>query len=254
MRKLIAYLFFAVVATVAVIGIEVVIALRRDYLPTEPVLDIGGRYGDSEGAPLRFVVLGDSTAAGIGALDADRSYPVLLAERLAARLDRPVELTDLGISGARVGDLLETQVPEAVTARPDLVFIGIGANDVTHVTPLDDVRTATARVLERLETTDAIVVVAGAPDMRAQAWPEPLRTLAGWRGRQVASAIGETARGRGVEVVPLAEKTGRFFAEAPERHYSADDFHPGPRGYARWADAIEPVLLEALSETSTRGR
>src|SRR3712207_9035968 len=45
----------------------VVLALRRDYLPTEPVLELDATFGPADGDPLSFVVLGDSTAAGGGA-------------------------------------------------------------------------------------------------------------------------------------------------------------------------------------------
>ena len=37
-----------------------------------------------------------------------------------------------------------------------------------------------------------------------------------------------------------------FFAEDPDRYYSDDEFHPSAAGYGLWADAIFPVLIEAL--------
>ena len=246
MRRALTAVAGLVLGLAALVGVEVLLALRRDYLPTKPVLEIEGSFGPRDGRSLRFVVLGDSTAAGIGAGDVERSYPVLLARRLAERLDRRVELVSLGVSGARVGDLVSEQVDEAKAQQPDLVFVGIGANDVTHVTPLGDVRKEMGAALDALQATDAAVAVAGAPDMRARAFLEPLRTLTGWRGRQVTAAIADVARSRVVPVVPLAEKTQGFFGEDPERYYSADDFHPGPHGYELWANAIEPVLLRAL--------
>jgi lysophospholipase L1-like esterase len=163
-----------------------------------------------------------------------------------AAAHRRVKLVALGISGARVHDVLTEQVPEAVNAHPDLVFVGIGANDVTHLTSLGSIEQDTRALLEQLMATGATVVLAGPPDMRAKAWLEPLRTLAGWRGRRVAAAMAAVAADEGVPVVPLAEKTGPFFAAHPDTAYAADNFHPGPAGYRAWADAIYPVLTEAL--------
>lgn len=238
-------------AGAALLGVEVAAAMRRTYLPTEPVFVIGGTYGDDDGRPLRFVVLGDSTAAGLGARTPDRSYPVLLAQMLAGDGYR-VELTGLGVSGARVADVLAEQVPEAVELRPDLVFVCIGANDATHVTPLSAIRDPMDEVFARLAAAGATVVGSGIPDMRADAFMEPLRTIVGWRGREVTGEIRKAAEANGVPVVALAEGTGPFFADDPEAAYSEDMFHPGPGGYRRWAETIYPVLRDALARLDRR--
>jgi lysophospholipase L1-like esterase len=231
---------------VSLVAIEVVLALTRDYLPTAPAMELGGTFGPPDGERLEFVVLGDSTAAGLGAGSPEHAYATVLSERLGQRGWR-VHLDALGVSGARVKDILVTQVPFALGSAPDLVFIGIGANDVTHVTNLGSIATDMDAALELLEPTGATIVVAGPPDMRAHAWLEPLRSLAGWRGRSVASTIETVATRRGHLVVPLAEHAGPYFASNPEDAYGADDFHPGPGGYRAWADAIFPVLVEALA-------
>ena len=134
----------------------------------------------------------------------------------------------------------------AVGVDPDLVFVGIGANDSTHLTSLADVGRYMDDALTQLEATGATVVVAGPPDMRAHAWLEPLRSIVGWRGRQVASRIEEVARSHDIRTVPLAEQAGPYFAAHPEDAYGDDNFHPGPGGYRAWADAIYPVLVRAL--------
>jgi lysophospholipase L1-like esterase len=245
LKRILLTLFGAFVLLALVVGVEIVIALRRDYLPTEPVLEIGGSFGDVSAESLRFSVLGDSTGAGVGAGDAEHAYPTLLAERLAA-LGYRVELSSHAVSGARVADVLNDQVPRAAKDEPDLVFVAIGANDVTHVTRLAEIREDMEAAIGKLRATGATVVVAGAPDMRAAAFLEPLRSIAGWRGRQVADAVADAARAMDVPLVPLAEKTARFFVEDPDDSYSDDLFHPGPAGYRRWADAIFPYLEDAL--------
>ena len=232
-------------APILLILAEVAIALSREYLPTDPPMRLGGTFGPVDGEPLRFVVLGDSTGAGVGAEVPANAYPTLLAEGLAAS-GRRVELLVFAVSGARTQDVLVDQVPKAVAAEPDVVFVGIGANDATHFTRLGEVHDDMELVLERLRATGAVVVVAGAPDMRAEAFLEPLRSIVGYRGRRVAEAIAEAAAEAGVPVVPLAEQTGPVFADDPDHAYSADRFHPGPGGYRAWADAILPVLRDAL--------
>ena len=243
-RRTAAWLALSVVSIGAMVGVEVVLAMRRDYLPTAPAMQLGGAFGPEDATPLKLVVLGDSTAAGVGAPSPRDAYPSVLAERLAG-VDRRVTLAAFGISGARVADVLGEQVPRAEAENPDVVFVGIGANDTTHLTPLGDVRRNMREVVRRLRSSGARVVVAGAPDMRASAFYEPLRSLVGWRGCAVAGAIADAARSEGAYVVPLAEKTGPVFATDPDLYNSEDDFHPSAAGYRLWADAIYPVLERA---------
>jgi lysophospholipase L1-like esterase len=238
--------FAAVLGGVAtLVFVEIVLAVRREYLPTEPAMELGGVFGPADGHPLRFAVLGDSTAAGLGASSPRAAYPTLLARRLAANGYR-VELFALGVSGARVADALHTQTPRTLVHEPDLIFVGIGANDAIHVTPLAAVRRDMRDLIRRVQQSSAALAVAGAPDMRAAAWHEPLRSLAGWRGRRVAAAVRAVAEEAGVAVVPLAELAGPYLSEGHADAYGGDDFHPGDGGYRAWAEAIYPYLDEAL--------
>ncbi len=246
MSRLLWVVFAAAGATLAVLGLEIVAALRRGYLPSSPALEIAGSFGPEDGKPLRFAVLGDSTAAGVGAGSVERSYPALLAARLGDAGCR-VELLGFGVSGARMADLPSKQAPRAVAAHPDLVLVALGGNDATHLTPLSALRRDLGAGLDLLEEAGAPVVVTGAPDMRARAFLEPLRTFMGWRGRRVSRAIRQVVQERKLTFVPLAERTARFFGEDPDSTFSEDLFHPGPEGYARWADAIYPGLEEALA-------
>lgn len=243
----------------AVLAVEVALALQRDFIRTPPPPGVGGTFGPADGKPVRFAVLGDSTAAGLGAGSVDRSYPVLLSRRLG-EAGFHVQLFNLGVAGARTADVAGRQAPEATAVRPTLVLVAIGGNDVTHLTRLGAVRRDMRAALVRLRATGAAVVVTGVPDMRAHAFLEPLRSVSGWRGRVVSRVIRAVAAEQGVPFVPLAERTGHYFAEDPEGHFSSDLFHPGPGGYRRWADAIYPALAQVLGRApestgsgSTRG-
>lgn len=245
LKRVFVWLLVSAALLVAMIGVEIVVALRRDYLPTEPVLEIDGVFGDQ--GPLRtVVVLGDSTGAGVGAGSAENAYATVIAERLAEETNARIRLVGLAVSGARVAGVLEEQVPAALNEKADVYFVAIGANDVTHLTSLESVRDGIADIVSRLGSDGVPVVVAGAPDMRAPAWAEPLRSIAGWRGRAVTDATEEAARAEGATIVPLAKRTRDYFMTEPEAAYSDDLFHPGPGGYARWAEAIYPELQVAL--------
>ncbi len=77
-------------------------------------------------------MLGDSTAVGQGAAYRD-GIAVGAAEYLARR--GPVELLNVGESGAVWEDVRGEQVARVARFAPDVALIPAGANDVTHVTP-----------------------------------------------------------------------------------------------------------------------
>jgi lysophospholipase L1-like esterase len=227
---------------VAVLGTEVLLAVNRRYLPTSPALELDGRFGPTTAPPLRFVVLGDSTGAGVGASTRADTYPWRLARALGER-DRRVELSVFAVSGARVHDVLEEQVPRALEVRPDLVLVAIGGNDATHATGLGGLRRDMDLVIERLTVAGAAVVVSGPGDMGCPNFLPPLRQIVAWRGRRVEAVIAESANAHGVPLVPLRARTAHLFAADPDRYFSEDLFHPGSEGYAAWAEAFLPEVL-----------
>ena len=199
-----------------------------------PPIAFDGRVGDGAGAPLRVLWLGDSTAAGVGVDERDDALPTVVA----GRLDRPVDLEVRAVSGARVGDVADDQVPPAAQVEADVVFVSVGANDVTHLTSRDDFRDRYRSLLDRLVRTREVVLL-GVPDMGAvPRLAQPLRAVAGFRGRELDEVVRDVAAEAGATYVPIAAATGPAFRAQPARMFAADDYHPSPAGYRLWADAV----------------
>jgi lysophospholipase L1-like esterase len=224
-----------------VLVVEVELARRGENLPDEP-FELDGRVGTGAGAALRMVWLGDSTAAGVGAADADGALP----RQVARRLDRPVELSVLAVSGARVDDVFDDQVAKVADLAPDLVVISVGANDVTHLTTADTFYRAYAKVLDELPDR-ADVVLLGVPDMGAPPrLAQPLRYVAGVRGGTLDAEVHGLARTRDLGYVDIAGGTGPAMRRDPGL-FSADRYHPDTDGYRLWADEIVPVVRRRLA-------
>lgn len=244
---------------------EVLWVVTRDYLPPESAPPVGVEIpGTSPGGPVRVVVLGDSTGAGVGATETAATVGARLAAAVAEGTGRGVALTSVAVSGARTTDLagqidrvLDGESTAAAAGAdgeagpatpPDVAVILIGSNDATHVTPLSTVRDALGSAVGRLTDAGVEVVVGTAPDLgAATAFPQPLRAIVGWRGDAVAEASREAVLAAGGTPVDLAAKTGPAFRAYPDRNLSADDFHPSDAGYARWADALAPAVLDAAA-------
>jgi lysophospholipase L1-like esterase len=196
------------------------------------------------GPALNYVVLGDSTSIGQGA-EYKQSYAYQSAQHLAK--DHAVTFTNFGVSGARTKDVLETQAPK-ITAKPDIILIAVGANDVTHLTTVSDVEASMQAIVNmlRIKNPSVKIVITGAPAMGSvPRFPWPVKQLAGARTNNMNSMFERLARDKKITLAPVAEKTGPAFAADPSL-FAADKFHPDARGYALWTPVINTALDQAL--------
>ncbi|MGH3240183.1 MAG: SGNH/GDSL hydrolase family protein [Spirillospora sp.] len=206
-----------------------------------------GLYGGEHGAaPLSLVMIGDSTAVGLGVHTAEETPAALLATGLSAFADRPVRLTNVARSGAR-SPSLRGQVDRALQTRPDIAVIMIGANDVTgRIPPADSVRHL-ADAVERLRGAGSHVVVGTCPDLGSvKPLRPPLKWIARRASRQLAAAQTIAAVERGARSISLGDLLGREFAADPLSMFSEDRYHPSARGYAAAAAAVLPSIAASL--------
>lgn len=258
----------AIGAFAGVVAVQFIRLRRMEFLPGHPGFYINHVVQPSSGAVrrsrLRFVVLGDSTTAGVGVERAEDSLPYLLASRIAEAEGRDVNVVSYGWAGARVADLVRAQVPRALEPlrvtetepflpRADVVAVVIGSNDATHRTPPNRYRADLRSTLEtiRAAAPDARVVLAGIPAFRgALRAIEPLIFLADQYARLLRAISRAEADRAGVAYADLA-------AEVPARIrgrtdvLSRDQFHPSVVGYTAWADVIAEALVRGPAEAVT---
>lgn len=205
-----------------------------------------GRYGiEHAGEPLRMVVLGDSTAAGLG-VDRPRDTPAaLLAGGLVERVHRPVLVRNVAVSGSTSAGLIP-QLELAIAWRPEVAVILVGANDVTH---REQVRASVdylGDAVRGLRAAGCEVVVGTCPDLGAiRPIRPPLRWLARRWSRQLAAAQTVAVVEAGGTTVSLADLVSPTFYASPALMFSADRFHPSADGYAAAASAMLPSLVTA---------
>ena len=200
--------------------------LRREYV-------VGA------GRPIRMVVLGDSTAAGVGA----GSLEGTLGVRVAASLGGRVEVTNLAVSGATLADVVRHQLP-ALPPGSDLALVSISANDATHGTPPDAFGRDLERLLEGLRRMPRVVLTTTPNFRTTPALPWVLNRLFERRAATLTRAIRQAASRR--TTVRLADLNREGTLGADE--YAADGFHPNAAGYAAWA----AVLARAASTSDRR--
>lgn len=233
-----------------VLGVEVLIAANGAKLPETEPYDLDGVVGpDRDGRTERMVWLGDSTAAGVGASSAETALP----RAYAAGRDHPVDLTVLAVSGARVSDVVDEQLPRFPDREVDTVVISVGANDAVHLTRAGDFERRYRRVLDALPA-DADVVMLGVPDIGSvPRFAQPLRFVAGVRGGTIDAVIDDLADAPGRTYVDIAGETGPAFRRDPGTLFAADDYHPSDAGYELWLSAVTDAVARSDAEGGVPG-
>jgi lysophospholipase L1-like esterase len=239
-------------AGVTVLAVEGLLAARRQYVSSDHAPPVTGMFGAGGGTPLRLLMLGDSTAAGLGVDHTEETVGGRLAE-LIASTGRQVRLDSVAVTGSRAADLA-TQVSRAlVRGAPDIAVILIGATDATHFTALGELHQHLAAAVRRLRSAGCEVVVGTCPDLgAARNFAQPLRELIGWAGRRVGEVSQRAALDGGGTAIDLAARTGAVFRADPGT-LSEDRFHPSADGYQLWALALYPAVYEAARSVPAPG-
>jgi len=194
----------------------------------------------------RYVALGDSTGVGVGD-QVDGGYP----ERLFRRLKLAgvhAGILNLAQNGATTSDLLQGQVQRAVSTRPALITLAIGANDLWRMVPLGTFEMNLKRIADALEKSGAEIVVSNLVDLThapiAQLVDLALRiprALFARRVQEMNDRLNALARRPRVTVVDVFSQTARELPSHPE-YFCPDGFHPSRAGYDRWAELMWPAV------------
>lgn len=217
-------------------------------LPEAP----GPRAGEAAapGDPIHLLVIGESTAAGVGAPSHHAGLAGNVARTLAAESGHAVRWRVLGRNGATAESARAGLLADAGTVRADVAVVVLGVNDSLRFHRSArwrrDLAALVAAVRER--SGDVPVVIAGVPEIgRFPALPWPLRSVLGVRARLLDLAAARLAR-----ELPAAAHVAipDFGAASAEPYFCADRFHPSVRGYELWGAALGRAAARLVASSS----
>ena len=213
-------------------GVARVRAQKEPFAQAWRAANAAALRGDAPRAqgPL-WVALGDSMTQGIGAAGISGGWVSQLQDRLAAE-GHPVRLVNLSVTGSRVRDVVEGQLPQlaALGETPALVTVLIGANDMFPRSRRAPAVSQFAALLRGLPAGRA--VVGALPQRNAPA-------------RAINALIGQAAaRGQVTVAQTAVQGFGSLIGTLAEDH-----FHPNERGYAGIAAAFGAVIDRASLES-----
>lgn len=170
---------------------------------------------------LHLIALGDSLTQGIGSSRPATSWLALFADRLGAVVGATVRVDNRAVYGARLADVLASQLP--VSHDAGLVTICVGSNDAGR-TPVEQFRDQFRQLCSQLPAGS---IVGDVPEFR---WG-PRVSAAAELSRTVREVLGEFPA---LVLAPVEART----AGTRMSELAGDFFHPGDSGYRRIASAF----------------
>jgi len=208
----------------------------------------GARVGVAGTGPvcLRVLIVGDSSAAGVGAPTQSQALAGRLSEALSQRLGGAVVWQLVAQTGHTTRDAVEAL--KSVPLHPaDLMVTALGVNDVVA-------QVSSRRWLAQLEKLDWLatrragvshILHSGVPPMHAfPLLPQPLRWLLGAQARHYNESLARWADhypDRSVLPLPFEDHVTNASALMAE-----DGFHPGPAIYALWAEQLAGAICSDI--------
>jgi len=216
--------------------------LTRARLPRLPEAE-GPRQGETGRGPLlRLLIVGDSSAAGVGVKSQSDALAGQLTRALARQCAARVRWQLLARSGITSAQCLQMLANEPLYDA-DVAVVVLGVNDVVDQVPSQRALRARESIANRLRNAHGVahVVFAPLPPVhRFPALPQPLRWVAGADARRHNRAVATWAASRDdVSHVPIDLPLNRGVM-------GEDGFHPGEAVYRVCGVALAEHIASAV--------
>lgn len=230
---------------------QAVLTRRRLPVLPEPAGPRQGEAGAAKAAPLRLLITGDSSAAGVGVVHQRQALAAQLAQQLARGCAARVQWRLLAKSGLSSAQTLHLLQREGVGLQADVAVVVTGVNDVVEQVPSHhavSAREGLANALRNAHGVQHVVFAPLPPIHHFPGLPQPLRWVAGSDARRHNKALLQWVRQRGGDVSLVDMETPLNAGVM-----AADGFHPGEPVYRYCAAAIaEHIAAEVWPRLSVQ--
>ncbi|MBU1292644.1 SGNH/GDSL hydrolase family protein [Patescibacteria group bacterium] len=190
-----------------------------------------------EGEGDAVLVLGDSTAVGIGAAAPEESVAGQVAKEIEVG-----SVENYAKSGAEVNDL-SGQIAQAKKGDYRLILIQIGGNDIIRFHNAQKVGKELAQVLKTLPGSEKVIVISAGDVGGAPLFPFPIRPFYTRLNNEYHEVFEHVVSEAGYTYVNFGNSPAtKTINEDPKTYLAADGLHPSSAGYKLWFEDIRPEL------------
>lgn len=189
---------------------------------------------------VNLLVLGDSSAAGVGAAKSDETLAANLAGLIAARTGRRVVWRAAGFNSATSGQLRDHVVPNLEAEAWDHIVVTVGTNDAKNFHTIGRFKKEFGGLLYALRAKwpEARIVWSPVVEMTlVPALPSALGKVLEIRASLINRMGERLCLERGAIAAP------RLPILDPRAGFSTDGFHASPAGYQAWAEHLAEVVV-----------
>lgn len=191
----------------------------------------------SDDSSSAVLVLGDSTAVGVGADSPEDT----VAGRVNAYL-APSSVENYAVSGAVTRDLPD-QAAKAKFAQYRLILIQIGGNDIIRFRSAEKGAEDLRAAIRALPEAERIIIISAGDVGGATLFPLAVRPFHTRLNHEYHDAFARVAAEEGVTYVNFGDAPAtQIINNDPKTYLAADGLHPSSAGYALWFDTIQPSL------------
>jgi len=243
MSKKILSLILAIILLYSIFVISFPLVYSGYYSKTTPPERVAGEKIpgiESKTEKLKIAVIGDSTAVGQGTDSVKKSFSYQYSEKYLSSQYAELDYTNFAVSGALVKDVLETQIPELSKNYFDLVFVSVGANNVTGMTKTEDFKNDVQLLASKVELSGKKVIWLSIPDfITSPVLLPPLNSYLSSTAEKFNTETKSIVEPKKFKFVDIYNGTRAEFASEPNKNFSRDKYHPSQDGYKIWARVIE---------------
>lgn len=229
--QLVTRLAFAPLFLIQALGV----LTRVERLP-EAAGPRAGQTGQGQG--FRLLILGDSSAAGVGVAHQDAA----LSGQMLVHLTSHARVTWQLVARSGATTAQAQKMMQGVGCF-DVAVLALGVNDVLRQTGASRFARAQTALMDELRQRHGVqhIFASAVPPLGAfTVFPQPLRAHLGQRAVTLDRVLQQVCAALGAEHVP--------FQLAPDPRWLArDGLHPGAPLYAEWGRRMAGLALDRLS-------
>lgn len=201
--------------------------------------ETAGRFGGGENA-VKLLVIGESTAAGVGARTHEAALAGQFARFLSRKIGKTVNWNVIGKSGITVRETINELVPKIPDENFDYIVVALCGNEVLKLRSPRNFRHDMLEFLGilREKNPEAVVFITNAPAIRlSPVLPQPIKFILGH-----LSALHD----KNIREFTAPMPNILYFPQPTEvvEDFFADGIHPSEKGYTLWSERMVETLLK----------